>query len=337
MKISTKRGDWGKTSLIGGVRVPKFHQRVESYGALDEAVAAIALARANCRSAEAKAILVRVEEELFIVAAELASVNPEKRLRRRISEDDVARLEQEIEELESKCVLLNDFVIPGPYSSSASIHLARTFIRRAEREAVKLAQEESVSEIVLRYLNRLSDLLFLLALYEEEQEVVKQVVGRVQQQVVPAPPTARKEEFPMGVTLAQAKVILKAAEAKAREIGLPFVIAVVDGGGNLVALHRMDDALLASIDIAINKAYTAVALKKETAELAALAAPGGALYGIETCCNSRIVTFGGGIPLRCGDRIVGGVGVSGGTPEEDVAVARAGVVAFENFERGVND
>jgi len=322
VRIYTRRGDKGETSLIGGTRVKKCHQRVEAYGAVDELIAALAMARALGKTHKAQSILARVERELFLVAAELAALDPDKKLRQRITQAHVEQLEKEIDELQKASTLISDFVVPGPYLCSAGLHLARTIARRAEREVVRLSLEAPVREEVLSYLNRLSDLLFVLAVYEEEEEVVRQVKVKVKSYV--------GEGGRVGlVTLERAKVILEACETKAREMGIPVVIAVTDAGGNLVALHRMDDALLASIDIAINKAYTAVALKKETAELAGLASPGGSLYGLENCCGGRLVIFGGGIPLWQDQKVVGGIGVSGGSVEQDIAIARAGVLAFE--------
>ncbi|CEH31763.1 Uncharacterized protein BN1090_A2_04254 [Aneurinibacillus migulanus] len=105
----------------------------------------------------------------------------------------------------------------------------------------------------------------------------------------------------------------------------------MDEGGNLVAFHRMDDALLVSIDIAQNKAWTSVALKMPTANLAEASAPGAELYGINTTNNGRVILFGGGIPLCSENRIIGAVGVSGGSVEQDVRVAEAAVKSFETM------
>lgn len=123
--------------------------------------------------------------------------------------------------------------------------------------------------------------------------------------------------------------VIKAAEKKAKAIGVPMVVTVVDDGGNLVAQHRMDGALLASINISKNKAYTAVAVKVPTHELAALSQPGQPLFGIHNADGGRIVIFGGGFPLKHGDHIIGGIGVSGGSVEEDVACAKAGLNGLE--------
>ena len=129
----------------------------------------------------------------------------------------------------------------------------------------------------------------------------------------------------MGMDLDLALKLIEAAKAKAKEIGVPMVIAVVDGGGNLVAQQRMDGALLVSIDISLNKAYTAVAVKIPTNDLAGVTQSGQALFGIHNADGGRIVIFGGGIPLTQNDEIIGGIGVSGGSVEEDVQCAMAGV------------
>lgn len=129
----------------------------------------------------------------------------------------------------------------------------------------------------------------------------------------------------MNINLDLALDVIAAARQKAVEIGVPMVIAVVDKGGNLVAQQRMDDALLVSVDIALNKAYTAVAVKMSTEELAKISQPEQMLFGIHNSDGGRIVIFGGGIPLKQGDQIVGGLGVSGGSVEDDVACANAGL------------
>ncbi len=129
----------------------------------------------------------------------------------------------------------------------------------------------------------------------------------------------------MNVNLDLALDLIAAARDKAVEIGIPMVIAVVDSGGNLVALQRMDGALLVSVDIATNKAYTAVATKIATQDLAGISQPGQPLFGIHNADGGRIVIFGGGIPLKREDEIIGGIGVSGGTVAEDVLCATAAV------------
>lgn len=129
----------------------------------------------------------------------------------------------------------------------------------------------------------------------------------------------------MNINLDQALDIIAASKAKAEEIGVPMVIAVVDAGGNLVAQQRMDGALLVSIDVSCNKAFTAVSVKVATHDLAGACQSGQPLFGLHNADGGRIVIFGGGIPLVRNDEIIGGIGVSGGSVEQDVACAQAGV------------
>jgi uncharacterized protein GlcG (DUF336 family) len=122
------------------------------------------------------------------------------------------------------------------------------------------------------------------------------------------------------------------AERKARNLGVLVTIALVDEGGQLLAYGRMDGALPASGELAVSKAYTAAALRMPTQEVGALAQPGRSLYGIQHTHQGRIVLFGGGLPLRLGGGVVGGVGISGGTVEEDIRIAEAVVKALEEME-----
>ena len=130
------------------------------------------------------------------------------------------------------------------------------------------------------------------------------------------------------LTLDQATAVIQAARNKASEIGVPMNIAVVDAGNNLTAFARMDGAWLGSIDIAQNKAYTARAFDMPTKDLAPMAQPGEPLFGIEASNQGRLIIFAGGIPVLDGDTVVGGVGVSGGTPDQDHEVCEAGVAAY---------
>ncbi|RHW35542.1 GlcG/HbpS family heme-binding protein [Oceanobacillus profundus] len=133
------------------------------------------------------------------------------------------------------------------------------------------------------------------------------------------------------MNLELAKKLIEGAEQEAANIGVSMVISVVDEGGNLIAVHRMDDAWLASVDIAQNKAWTSVALKMPTSDLAEATIPQAELYGLNTTNNGRIVLFGGGIPLVENDQVIGAVGVSGSSVEHDVQVAQAAVDAFEDM------
>jgi uncharacterized protein GlcG (DUF336 family) len=130
------------------------------------------------------------------------------------------------------------------------------------------------------------------------------------------------------VTLAEARRIIDAAERKAEEIGQPMNIAVADGGGNLVSHVRMDGAWIGSIDISIKKAFTSRAFDVATKDLAEHCQSGGQFFGIHASNNGRIMIFAGGIPLKKRGKVVGAIGVSGGSGEQDHAVAEAGAKAF---------
>ena len=130
------------------------------------------------------------------------------------------------------------------------------------------------------------------------------------------------------VTLTDARRVIAAAEAKAAEIGQPMNIAVADGGGNLVAHIRMDGAWLGSIDISIKKAYTSRAFDIATKDLATHSQSGDQFFGIHASNDGRIMIFAGGIPLSRDGKVVGAIGVSGGSGEQDHAVAEAGAAAF---------
>jgi uncharacterized protein GlcG (DUF336 family) len=130
------------------------------------------------------------------------------------------------------------------------------------------------------------------------------------------------------MTLSRAKTVIEAAEKKAAEIGQPMNIAVADEGGNLVAFARMDGAWLGSIDISINKAFTSRAFDISTRDLSQYTTPGKDFYGIHVSNHGRIMIFAGGVPLKEDGKVVGAIGVSGGSGEQDHSVAEAGAAAF---------
>ena len=136
------------------------------------------------------------------------------------------------------------------------------------------------------------------------------------------------------MSLELAKAVSSRVEERARQMGVKAVIVVMNSGANPVLAHCMDDSFIASYDVAFNKAYTVVGLRMSTIKLKELAQPGGSLYGIQNTNGGRIVIFGGGEPLVVGERIVGGLGVSGGTEDEDTALAAYGRQAFEEFVGG---
>ncbi|WP_226482765.1 GlcG/HbpS family heme-binding protein [Natrinema amylolyticum] len=134
------------------------------------------------------------------------------------------------------------------------------------------------------------------------------------------------------VSLDESKELLDAAEAKANELGVPMNLAVTNNEGNLLAFRRMDGAKLVAASIARDKAYTAAAVKKPTEDLKEGSEPGGDVYGLQSTDDNRVVTFGGGVPIERDGEVVGAVGASGGDVSEDVAIASAGVEAFDPSE-----
>jgi uncharacterized protein GlcG (DUF336 family) len=131
------------------------------------------------------------------------------------------------------------------------------------------------------------------------------------------------------LTLAEARSIIAAGEKKAAELGIPYNIAVVDAGGGLIAHARMDGAWLGSIDISIHKAWTARAFDMATEDLAKMAQSGKPLFGIQNTNHEKVVIFGGGAPVKDGDAVIGAVGASGGTVDQDLKVAEAAVSSYQ--------
>lgn len=128
-----------------------------------------------------------------------------------------------------------------------------------------------------------------------------------------------------------AKQLMEIIEKRAEALGMKAVIALCNAHGNPIAVHCMDDAFLVSYDVATKKAYTSVAVKMSTMELSKIAQPGGTFYGVDKLDGGKIVIFGGGIPLKAGGEIVGGLGISGGTGEEDHDLAVFGEAAFQEL------
>ncbi|HAT77516.1 MAG TPA: cob(I)yrinic acid a,c-diamide adenosyltransferase [Flavobacterium sp.] len=171
MKIYTKTGDSGTTALFGGTRVPKDHIRIESYGTVDELNSYIGLIRDQEIDSHYKKILIEIQDRLFTVGAILATP-PEKEVKKNgelrlknlgIIDSDIELLENEIDTMEESLPPMTHFVLPGGHTTVSYCHIARCVCRRAERLAVHLDHNEPITEIVIMYLNRLSDYLFVLA------------------------------------------------------------------------------------------------------------------------------------------------------------------------------
>ena len=167
MKIYTKKGDDGDTGLFGGNRVPKDDARVAAYGQVDELNAALGVAIVQVPEGFERALFETIQRDLFTIGAELASPDPAKVVKAlpgpRVGEPHVAVLEKAIDTHEAQLVPLKSFILPGGTAKAAALHFARTVCRRAERAVVALTHGAAVSPAILQYLNRLSDLLFVLA------------------------------------------------------------------------------------------------------------------------------------------------------------------------------
>ena len=167
LKIYTKTGDAGTTGLFGGGRVAKDHPRVEAYGDVDELNAALGLARSIESLPRVDEVLVPLQRDLFAIGALLATPDPQKMreqlTKARVDEERVAQLERAIDDCDAELEPLKAFILPGGSPKAAALHVARTVCRRAERRVVSLQQEVELPGLVVIYLNRLSDLLFVLA------------------------------------------------------------------------------------------------------------------------------------------------------------------------------
>jgi cob(I)alamin adenosyltransferase len=162
-KIYTKTGDQGETGLFGGKRLPKYHLRIESYGTVDELNSYLGLIRDSISDAGDRAAIKTIQDRLFTIGANLAS-DPEKPLATPdLLDSDVEWLELGIDRMEEKLPVLKNFILPGGHPAVSHCHVGRCICRRAERLVVALSTEEPVEEIILRYLNRLSDYLFVLS------------------------------------------------------------------------------------------------------------------------------------------------------------------------------
>jgi cob(I)alamin adenosyltransferase len=162
MSISTQRGDAGETSLPGGVRISKSDLRVEAYGTIDELISSMGLARALCKDPAIQTLTESIQRELFKVGSSLSTSPKSTKPQPRISDQSVDRLTAEVHRIEGTHGLLSDWAVPGADAASAAYDVARTVCRRAERLAVRLSNEGPVDPNVLRYLNRLSDLLWVI-------------------------------------------------------------------------------------------------------------------------------------------------------------------------------
>ncbi|WP_097027418.1 cob(I)yrinic acid a,c-diamide adenosyltransferase [Clostridium peptidivorans] len=341
MKIYTKTGDKGSTSLVGGDRTKKHDLRVWAYGSIDEANSSIGMAKIHIKEKDILDKLLKIQKTLFEVGAELASIGTDY-FKTRVSDEDIRFLEETIDNMNELKPSQTGFIVPGGTVESAHLDVARTDVRRAERYIAELTNHYDVNENLMKYVNRLSDAIYTIARYFDYKDIMKKTEENIKK-FSQNNQISNNLEVQKGnkVTISKTAINREAAEyvtkkciQKSYEVGVPMVICVTDFNGSIVLLTRMDNSLLASIEIATKKAYTAAVLKASTHELRKLSLPTGELYGINN--DEKIIVFGGGFPLRINGEIVGAIGVSGGTVEQDMLIAKHGLSAFEEVvESGI--
>lgn len=337
MNIYTKSGDKGTTSLVRTKNVSKSDDRIQLVGTIDELTSHLGLVKTMLEDPDGVGMLERIQRTLITVMAGVA--DPYNR-DYKIEDTPVELLEQEIDRLEGLFQRPKEFILPGTCRLSAELDIARTVARRAERALAAVSVKFGADNGTKKYMNRLADYLYVLARYtdakqgenvensgktvnsggkEEKSMVENQTSEAVIQEVL------KRMGVQGRITLDSAKRLIEKIEEEAKRRGKKAVIAVCGPEGNPVAVHVMDDAFLVSFDVATKKAYTSVAVKMSTMELAKLAQPGGTFYGVDKMDNGKIVIFGGGVPLKVGGTIIGGLGISGGTGEEDHSLAEYGL------------
>ena len=169
MKIYTKTGDKGETGLLGGERVPKNSLRINAYGTVDELNSFIGLALNEVKEDSIKAVLSKIQNQLFVLGTDLAAPETEKKIKiDRVPREFSEEIEKVIDKYESELVQLKNFILPGGSRGAAILHVCRTIARRAEREVVALNFTEKINQNIIIFLNRISDLFFVLARFENK-------------------------------------------------------------------------------------------------------------------------------------------------------------------------
>ncbi|MGY3829960.1 two-domain cob(I)yrinic acid a,c-diamide adenosyltransferase PduO [Citrobacter freundii] len=329
MAIYTRTGDAGTTALFTGQRVSKTHPRVEAYGTLDELNAALSLCVCVAKNPQHRQLLENIQLQLFWFSAELASESEEPTPEQRyISSEEIAALEGAIDIAMGRVPPLRSFILPGRNEAASRLHFARTLARRAERRLVELSTEISVRHVLMRYINRLSDCLYALARAEDHDAHQNEIIEKVAERYLAAVQPPATKEPTMSLSFQELHQLTRAAVTRAEELQVPVVISIVDANGTQTVAWRMPDALLVSSELAPKKAWTAVAMKTATHELTSVVQPGAALYGLESHMQGKVVTFGGGYALWREGLLLGGLGISGGSVEQDMDIAETAIAAI---------
>ena len=328
MSVTTKTGDKGYTSLLNGKRVHKYDLRIDLMGYIDELTSHIGLAKSKITEIEVVSEIDSFQHDLSRIMASIASDESKKATNKySIETKTIEFIEERTRNYESMYLSTGKFIMPGENQVSASLHVARAIARRVERQMLSVDRFYPIDENSKVFVNRLSDYLYTLGLYLDfKEKVTKQVKELILEE------GTRIEGSGMDrINLDVAKYLLEKVEKKAKDMKLPVVIAVANEWGNIIAVHFMDGALPGSYDIAVDKAYTSAALRLSTETVGNLSQSGAPLYGIGNTNQNRIVTFGGGFPLELNGKVIGGIGVSGGSADDDSSLGLYGAKALENY------
>ena len=222
----------------------------------------------------------------------------------------------------SNTLSLNDeYKIPEENEEVLIAYLLYIIIKKIQRRFTMLSKNREIKLELMNYINKSRDFSHIVYKSLQEKVMIKYVVELISEKLSSLDID--------NLSLEKARKIIRAGEKKAKEMNLPAVFAIVNSEGNLIIEERMDNAILVSIDVAYKKAYTAAALKLNTEDLTALVQPGAMFYGLQS--DPKYIVFGGGMLLKVDGKIVGAVGVSGGSAQEDMEIAKACVKAFETI------
>lgn len=223
----------------------------------------------------------------------------------------------------SNTLSLNDeYKIPEENEEVLVAYLLYIIIKKIQRRFTMLSKNKEINLELMNYINKSRDFSHIVYKSLQEKIMIKYVVELISEKL-------SSIDIDNNLSLEKARKIIRAGEKKAKEMNLPAVFAIVNSEGNLIIEERMDNAILVSIDVAYKKAYTAAALKLNTEDLTALVQPGAMFYGLQS--DPKYIVFGGGMLLKVDGKIIGAVGVSGGSAQEDMEIARACVKAFETI------
>ena len=223
----------------------------------------------------------------------------------------------------SNILSLNDeYKTPEENEEVLIAYLLYIIIKKIQRRFLLLSKSRRIKLELINYINKSRDFLHIVYKFIQEKVMVKYVIELVSEKL-------SSIDMDSNLSLEKARKIIRAGERKAKEMNIAAVFAVVNPEGNLIIEERMDNAILVSIEVAYKKAYTAAALKLNTEDLTALVQPGAMFYGLQS--DPKYIVFGGGMLLKVNGNIVGAVGVSGGSAQEDMEIAKACVKAFETI------